>query len=436
MTRVQKIEAVQAFVLSLSGQQLVTGVAVLVGGFINPCTISVAEFQVVMALAWFSSFTHLATLDVLRDYLRGNKVVRNWRIAGMLTVLALLIPAFSITLLAVESNQSLGCTCDLANNIPIIVASILVMSYLLTGYATRIINLLAESGSGDRSLIDILTLLYLRFAVLNSAERRDILRTARLSRQYEKLGPHAYASHSQLSRWRYYLRTYPYHYNQSFLARIGALVFYLSFGITQVIAYTETVVNIFQPESSRMDFGQIVPLVLLLLPLLTAAEVIYSKSCMLPDAIGSELFANCVVEKQSLDSSSPTLASTPDPSGPNILPLFAIHVLSATFVGFALSSPVSEYSVYIEMLLTGSFLFILFQVAWTVGSMIELHSMWKHVVKARKNKRLSGFTVPLLVPNITNSTAAAQPTNARTTTNVAASTSPTVPTAAPQISNV
>jgi hypothetical protein len=77
MLRDERQEAVTRFILSLSDQQLVIGLAVLVAGVANQCTLIVYEFQAIFALAWFSSTTHLATLDCLRDYFLNHHVVRN-----------------------------------------------------------------------------------------------------------------------------------------------------------------------------------------------------------------------------------------------------------------------------------------------------------------------------------------------------------------------
>jgi hypothetical protein len=60
-------EGVEAFILALSDQQLVTGLAILIAGFVK-CDISVYSFENVSAIGWFSATTHLATLTILRRY--------------------------------------------------------------------------------------------------------------------------------------------------------------------------------------------------------------------------------------------------------------------------------------------------------------------------------------------------------------------------------
>ena len=90
LNKEQRIQAVTRFVLALSDQQLVTGLAILIGAMASRCTISTYELGVVVSLAWFSSTTHLATLDVLRDYFIHHQVVRNIRLLGIVPIMILL----------------------------------------------------------------------------------------------------------------------------------------------------------------------------------------------------------------------------------------------------------------------------------------------------------------------------------------------------------
>jgi hypothetical protein len=79
--------------LGLSDQQLVTGLAVLVVGFTNHCTIASRHFWVVFDLAWFSSVTHLASLPALTLYLREHPRWRDLRVLLMLINYAMLVAA-------------------------------------------------------------------------------------------------------------------------------------------------------------------------------------------------------------------------------------------------------------------------------------------------------------------------------------------------------
>ncbi|KAJ3939180.1 uncharacterized protein N0V96_010623 [Colletotrichum fioriniae] len=68
--RQRRAKAFSQFILALSDQQLVTGLALLVAAISGRATLSQFEFSVAHSLAWFSSTTHLATLDILRQTLK------------------------------------------------------------------------------------------------------------------------------------------------------------------------------------------------------------------------------------------------------------------------------------------------------------------------------------------------------------------------------
>lgn len=84
------VPIIQKLVLSLSDQQLLTGLAVLIAGFWTHCSISVYHFALVNDLAWFSANVHFATLVVLKNYFLANPVLRNWRVALMIVLASLL----------------------------------------------------------------------------------------------------------------------------------------------------------------------------------------------------------------------------------------------------------------------------------------------------------------------------------------------------------
>ena len=85
------VPVIKKIVLSLSDQQLLTGLAVLIAGFWTHCSISVYHFALVNDLAWFSASVHLTTLTMLRDYFLERPVLRNWRVALMVSMALLLI---------------------------------------------------------------------------------------------------------------------------------------------------------------------------------------------------------------------------------------------------------------------------------------------------------------------------------------------------------
>ena len=89
------VPVIQKLVLSLSDQQLLTGLAVLIAAFWTHCSISVYHFALVNDLAWFSATVHLTTLTVLQDYFLERKVLRNCRV-GLMAIMALLLVASTV----------------------------------------------------------------------------------------------------------------------------------------------------------------------------------------------------------------------------------------------------------------------------------------------------------------------------------------------------
>jgi hypothetical protein len=88
-------EIFESVTLSLSDQQLVTGLAILIAGYYEMLNndLSVYHWNIVVNLAWMSSAVHIATLTLLRDVLNKGRTLRNIRVAGMLLLSLLLTTA-------------------------------------------------------------------------------------------------------------------------------------------------------------------------------------------------------------------------------------------------------------------------------------------------------------------------------------------------------
>ncbi|KAG8527848.1 uncharacterized protein KY384_006764 [Bacidia gigantensis] len=83
--------SLQTMILMYSDQQLVTGLAILISGYAQLSQgISCYHWQVIVYLAWFSSITHLTTLSFLRQYFRENTAARYWRAILMAIMVAML----------------------------------------------------------------------------------------------------------------------------------------------------------------------------------------------------------------------------------------------------------------------------------------------------------------------------------------------------------
>lgn len=81
--------------LTLSDQQLVTGLAILIAGYSEMASkgIDFYHWGIVVYLAWLSSAVHIESLTVLRDIFNENPRLRNIRVVGMLALLTFLTTA-------------------------------------------------------------------------------------------------------------------------------------------------------------------------------------------------------------------------------------------------------------------------------------------------------------------------------------------------------
>ncbi|BCS17269.1 uncharacterized protein APUU_10097A [Aspergillus puulaauensis] len=99
-------------ILAISDQQLVTGLAMLIGAFSQlNCGISFYHWQVATTLAWFASITHLATLPFLQEFLQRRKFLLCLRVMLMSGVAIML----SIALLR-SGNPEIPAMCGTVAN--------------------------------------------------------------------------------------------------------------------------------------------------------------------------------------------------------------------------------------------------------------------------------------------------------------------------------
>ncbi|KAI4266828.1 MAG: hypothetical protein L6R38_008522 [Xanthoria sp. 2 TBL-2021] len=167
---VQHLElTLRRIVLMFSDQQVVTGIALLAGGYAQLSSgIDSYHRQMLVYLAWFSSLTHLTTLTVLRQYFQENHNARLWRSVLMLITVILLGAALLPTgdILWLEADQSVTILApalcyfrrlgsrifddrfEVSSRTGVSMAISLVV--LISGYITRIAKLSVKAGSSTR----------------------------------------------------------------------------------------------------------------------------------------------------------------------------------------------------------------------------------------------------------------------------------------------
>lgn len=87
--------SLRAVILSFSDQQVVIGISIILGGFSQlKSGLDSYHWQTVANLAWFSAFTHITTLTVLRNEDICSRTIKILRIAAMGVLLRMLLCVF------------------------------------------------------------------------------------------------------------------------------------------------------------------------------------------------------------------------------------------------------------------------------------------------------------------------------------------------------
>lgn len=267
----------------------------IIAALVQHCQLSVYEFQVVNCLAWFSSTTHLATLTMLQHYLMENKVVRNIRVVAMSLNLGLLIYTTIISNVAyVDNSAKIQCVMDLRQPLDLLPNTldfanvIIAILFLLVQYGQAITRLYSQD------TIDSLFSTWLRVYCCNRQEGPGLGEIgfkewyeSEVNQSPRRPGSDARRRHfwsrataakeSKRSRSGQILLTALaawIDFRQSFLGTIPALLMSFSYAITQLV-YTRMSKPDIQNSENLVDFGQIVPIFLLALPLLAFIEMYY-----------------------------------------------------------------------------------------------------------------------------------------------------------------
>ena len=269
-------------VLMFSDQQVITGIAILAAGYFKRCTISVYHYQVVVYLAWMSSSTHLVTLTVLRGYLREAPSIRTWRVVGMSLLFVMLFVALVPTGATNWSTLAVGVAPD-GGSVNVTASAIVpaqcfweekywagwdsyaVASYflLLSSYIARAGALFASSEAFSRKW-------------LREKPGRLLKRALDSSVHYAMAGAQKRINLRKIP-YIVLLATFAltlavYDIYASFFASLIYLLLMLAFGSYQVFYPRSLIPAGMVSAENSWGFGQLIPLLLLTLPLLTVLE--------------------------------------------------------------------------------------------------------------------------------------------------------------------
>lgn len=94
--------------------QILTGLGILLAGFISLPVLKGAHWQIVCYIAWFATVTHLSGLSIMSKYLHGRSWERRSRVALMVILLIVLVvamvPMAAITISEDDGGEDLVLT--------------------------------------------------------------------------------------------------------------------------------------------------------------------------------------------------------------------------------------------------------------------------------------------------------------------------------------
>ncbi|RMZ67878.1 Vanillyl-alcohol oxidase [Pyrenophora seminiperda CCB06] len=308
LSRKQREEALNSFILSLSDQQLATGLAILIAAIANQCTLSPPDFRVAFALAWFSTTTHLATLDSLRQYFVQHPALRNVRIIGMLIFMVLFLYCFIVVLIMESSPDNLvPVQCHVQGSVnlyndqntnsysPYFVPWAMTILFLIFEYKSALLRTYEYDdkdviglGAWSKNILAFWSRLrhpkQLHLPHMSAKEwshvRNEVALEFFASRRRELLDRIMQVP-AKTKPWRRFIKILLYaehRYAHSLLPLAFPMTFMVTYGFVQMLMFRLELGDINGIEfDSSMGFGQIIPLILLALPFLAAAEL-YSES--------------------------------------------------------------------------------------------------------------------------------------------------------------
>jgi hypothetical protein len=286
-------KGLNTFVLSLSDQQLVIGPAMIVAALSQYCRLSCYEFQVVNSLAFLASSTHLATLMLLRQYFRQNRFVRNVRVIGMFCTHILLFytTVISSALNSLDKFAKLQCVSAkyLARDpfTPFFTIMFLTVVYANAishlyrdrrhrPFETLLRRLCCKRKSGPQLTDEDFQKWYFehvwhsRHRPGSKAQRSHLWQGVLTPTKPDEPSRGWWDVRRSLILYRAVL----FDFAESFILQIFILILNAWYGVMQVVASRAGAPSIKGPVNA-VDFGQVIPVFLLILPILTASELYF-----------------------------------------------------------------------------------------------------------------------------------------------------------------
>lgn len=264
-------EIIEDVTLSLSDQQLITGLAILIAGYYEMLNnnLSVYHWNIVVYLAWMSSAVHIASLTLLQNVFTERRTLRNIRVAGMTILFVLLTTAmWPLRRRSVPLGTPVKCLwvsrpwnahLESAEATALNPDRIISVIMLCGAFIWKMSQLFSSSRGWVR-----------RWLVAEpQAATERLMRRVLLSHRPERFTRPAYLL---LTFFHIIAAVYP-DMTESFAAVIVYLCIALPWGTLCIFRDRSGVYDDVKAGEATLTFGQLVPLFLLVLPALAAINI-------------------------------------------------------------------------------------------------------------------------------------------------------------------
>ncbi|KAL3459019.1 hypothetical protein BJX64DRAFT_265607 [Aspergillus heterothallicus] len=329
--RADRLPAFQTFMLSITDQVLASHIAILIATFARHSDITLYSVNVVVALGCLAATVHLAMMGLLAENMRRHHIMKASRsllmVASAVMLITLLVLQISDTW---RDRTHIYFACAVRRlqvdvwYDPIGFATrLLVPLVIFFGYADLVLYLYSSQDPEKANWLGRIQRWYLELQLRAIDNRRKWLRVAPRKALEAKKSLRA----QRLYALRY-AESCAFHECQgSFLWWIIWLLSANVYGITAVFVERSHTYGI-SGDRDEMGYGQIVPLVLLVLPVLAAVQGVYDYNDRIKstngDLIPTTPSSGSSITDSTTNTSLPSISSATEIGSPDEIELSAL----------------------------------------------------------------------------------------------------------------
>lgn len=286
--RAWRIEALESFLKTLSDQQLFIALALTLAIYLLrygvsglDAKVSAYSFCLAVNIALLSCTVHLAAMTILREHFDKLKWPRNIRVVIMVVTMGCLIPQL-VTMQFLDSAVTLRCALDPAESDPndiweqtvyaltLVLATTAIIATIVFGYLRRLFELYSTLfRESPERWVARLCYWIRQLPFIDDKHKFNQEAASHHAKQSSEVRTYS----GMLLYWRI-LRIVTLEVRRSFIAELIWISFYTILASCLMIYFLSSGTDPGQsPVSFTVGFGQVLPLVLLGLPALSAAEL-------------------------------------------------------------------------------------------------------------------------------------------------------------------